>query len=123
MRTRSSSSNGGGNNWCPYPTVGFMPEWDMCGYVQKVTENRKMKLDYVQFNIAREGSKYYAVISISVPHDLDVLLEPGDPVHITGTTRTWSKDSGFVVELVAEHIDKWSGQLSDLRPDDDPLAD
>lgn len=122
MRTRSES-NGGGNDWCPYPTVGFMPEWDMCGYVQKVTENKKMKLDYVRFHIAEKNSKYYSIISVSIPHDLDVLLEPGDAVHLTGTIRTWSKENGSSIELVAEHVDRWDGRVSSLMPDDDPLAD
>lgn len=93
-----------------YSTKGFAPEWDMCGVVQSVKENKKMEVDYVRFNIENPGSKYYIIFSITVPFDLDIALEPGDSVHIQGTTRTWTKGEGATsIELVATSIDPWNG--------------
>lgn len=110
---RSRSENGRGyNEFSPkYPTKGFAPEWDMCGYVQMVKENEKMKLDYVRFDIEKTDSKYYNIISISVPWDLDVALEPGDAVHIQGTCRSWTRDGNFILELVATSVSPWNGKF------------
>lgn len=88
-----------------YPTKGKLPKWELEGYVQLVTENKKYELDYVQFCIdSAFTDDYYEVFSVSVPHDLGYELEVGDRVRMTGTIRTWKVENGRKIELVADGV-------------------
>lgn len=90
------------------PMDGIIPEWTMKGFVQKVTENKAMKLDYVTFKITRSKTAYTS-FTVSVPHSLGVLCEVGDAVEIDGTIRTWWDDKAgkVFIELIAENVEAW----------------
>lgn len=107
MKTRGSKSKKEYGLACD--TVGSLPYWEMKGYVQDVSENTKFKVDYIKFCIKEDPEQeFYEVFSISLPHDLDVLLEVGDAVIMRGTIRTWKTDEGGrKIELVATECKNW----------------
>lgn len=103
MKERQYNKTRGVSN--DYPTKGKLPRWEMEGYVQLVSENKKYELDYIQFCIDSAFTEdYYEVFAVSLPHDLGYELEVGDRVRMTGTIRTWKAESGRKIELVADGV-------------------
>lgn len=98
-----------------YTTSGYA-YFDVRGVVQKVKEYPKGKCDYVTFKVD-QGDKYsevYQDVSVKIPWDLNVRLDEGDKVLISGPIKSfWLKDIGRVLlECVAETIEDLSGEVT-----------
>lgn len=88
-------------------TLGQLPRWQMMGYVQDITVNRRYSEDYVKFCIKESAeAKYYEVFSVTLPHEVGIELQVGDHVLMTGSVRTWpiKNENGVVcgrkIELI-----------------------
>lgn len=97
-----------------YTTSGYA-YFDIRGVVQKVKEYAKGKCDYVTFKVD-QGDKYsevYQDVSVKIPWDLDVRLDEGDKVLISGPIHSfWLEDARRVLlECVAETIEDLSGEV------------
>lgn len=78
----------------------------IAGIVQGVKENEKMHCDYVHFNIqSKIKPEYFDIISVCVPHDLNILCEVGDAVTARGWVRAWQRGGAITLELVAERVE------------------
>lgn len=102
MRSRTQSADSGrresGNN------AGYS-FFQVAGIVQHVKENERMKCDYITFNIQSPVKpEFFDIISVVVPHDLDIVCEPGDCVAVRGWIRAWQRDGRITLELVAAKV-------------------
>ena len=95
-------------------TEGQLPLWELKGFVQEVTENRKYHEDYIKFCIRKpDDPQKYELFAVTLPHDVGVELVVGDRVYMRGTIRTWQiKDSagkvtGRKIELVCVTVEEW----------------
>lgn len=121
MRSRSESKKG---KEPKHPTKGWN-YFEIEGYVQVVKEYPKAKADYITFYIYNEYVRpdYYQSISVRVPHELDVLLAPGDFVHIMGEISTlWDeKANRTITELVATKVEDSDGIQRSEPSDEVPI--
>lgn len=121
MRSRSDNRKG---KELKHPTDGWN-YFELEGYVQTVKEYSKAKADYCTFCIYNTYARpeFYQSISIRVPHDLDVLLAPGDFVHILGEITTlWDDKAGrTIIELVATKIEESDGIQRSEPSDEEPF--
>lgn len=121
MRSRSEGKKG---RELKYSTEGWN-YFDIQGYVQAVKEYPKAKADYVTFCIYNEyvRKEHYQSISVRVPYNLDVLLQPGDFVHIMGEISTiWDgKANRTITELVATKVEDSDGIQRSEPSDEEPF--
>ena len=121
MRSRSEGKKG---RELKYSTEGWN-YFEIQGYVQSTKEYNKAKADYVTFCVFNTYCRpeHYQSISIRVPHELDVLLTPGDFVHIMGEITTlWDDKVGrTITELVATKVEDTDGIQRSEPSDEVPI--
>lgn len=82
-----------------------MTFFQIAGIVQDVTRNDKMLCDYVRFNIrCKEKPEYYDIISVTVMDTVGVMCEPGDALVMRGYMRSWQRNGGITLEMVAVQV-------------------
>lgn len=82
-----------------------MTFFQIAGIVQDVTRNDKMLCDYVRFNIrCKSKPEFYDIISVTVLDSVGVMCEPGDSLVIRGYMRSWQRNGGITLEMVAEQV-------------------
>ena len=122
MQKRSEKKTGG--HAPKYPTKGYT-YFEIEGYVQKTKEYAKLKCDFVDFKIVNEddivGLTGYQVISVRVPHSIDVLLTAGDHVLCKGyITSFWNENiSRTMYEMVAYDVTDLKGSIPRTEPSDE----
>lgn len=103
MRQRESTKTETAQTDSGYPHEGIALI-QVCGYVQEVKRNEKLKCDYVRFNITSKiNPEFYDIISVCVPDSVGVCCDVGDCVLIRGFVRSWQRN-GITLELVAERV-------------------
>ena len=121
MRSRSESKK---KKDMKHPTTGWN-YFEIEGYVQVVKEYPKAKCDYVTFCIYNTYVRpdFYQSISVRIPHDLDILLQDGDFVHIMGEISTlWDdKANRTITELVATKVEDSDGIQRSEPSDEEPF--
>ena len=109
MRRVENSTSSGSR----YPNTG-MTGFVIRGYVQSVTQNHKMKCDYLRFCINQNDNDYYDVVSATLPHNLGIAVDVGDHLELDGYIRSWSRDGRVTLELVIENIDEVNDGAEEL---------
>lgn len=107
-----------------YSTKGYTM-FEIGGTVQAVQEHEKSEADFVTFCVCNKTVRkdYYQRIQVRVPHKLNVLLEPGDAVYISGEIISyWNEDSGHSeISLTATQIlDSNEVPMTGATSDDTP---
>ena len=101
MRQANNDTNRGNSR---YPTDGFT-YFRIDGYVQSVTQNHKYKCDYLRFCIINNpGDEFYDVVSATLPHDLEIIVDVGDHVECEGYIKSWNRNGTVTLELIITAI-------------------
>ena len=79
-----------------YSTKGYTM-FEIGGTIQSVQTSKKSDADYVTFCVCNQSvrKEFYQRIQVRIPHKLNIVLEPGDAVYISGEIISyWNEDAG-----------------------------
>lgn len=90
-----------------YSTKGYTT-FEIGGTIQSVDVRDKSEADFVTFCVCNQSVRkdFYQRIQVRIPHKLNIVLEPGDAVYISGEIVSyWNEDSGHSeISLTATQI-------------------
>lgn len=79
-----------------YSTKGYTM-FEIGGTIQSVDVRSEGQADFVTFCVCNQSvrKEFYQRIQVRIPHKLNIVLEPGDAVYISGEIVSyWNEDSG-----------------------------